>query len=100
MRLTLPLLFLLVLSPAAHAYVGPGAGLSAVGAFLALCLAVVAAVLGFFWYPIKRMIRGDDEPLDQEPEDPQPLAKEAASDGAASLKVAAEDEVSPPSADR
>ncbi len=44
-------------SPPVIAYVGPGAGLSAIGALLAIVLAVVVAVLGFVWYPIKRLMR-------------------------------------------
>ena len=40
------------------AYVGPGAGLSAIGAFLAMVAAVFVAIAGFIWYPIKRLIRG------------------------------------------
>jgi flagellar biogenesis protein FliO len=39
------------------AYVGPGAGLSAIGAFIALIAGVVVAIFGFLWYPIKRLIR-------------------------------------------
>lgn len=39
----------------AMAYVGPGAGLSAIGAFLAVIAAVIAALLGFIWYPVKRL---------------------------------------------
>lgn len=39
------------------AYVGPGAGLSAIGAFLALVAGVFVAIAGFIWYPIKRLIR-------------------------------------------
>jgi len=41
----------------AFAYVGPGAGLSAVGAFLALILGVILAFVGFIWYPVKRLLR-------------------------------------------
>ena len=37
------------------AYVGPGAGLSALGSLLALLAAVVVAIAGFLWYPIKRL---------------------------------------------
>ena len=48
---------LVVVPGEAHAYIGPGAGLSAIGSFLALVAAVVAAIFGFLWYPIKRMIR-------------------------------------------
>jgi len=39
------------------AYVGPGAGLSAIGAFLAMVAGVFVAIAGFVWYPIKRLIR-------------------------------------------
>jgi hypothetical protein len=38
-------------------YIGPGAGLSAIGAFIAIVVAVIAALFGFLWYPIKRFIR-------------------------------------------
>jgi hypothetical protein len=41
----------------ALAYIGPGAGISAVGALLALVAAIGLAIVGFVWYPIKR-IRG------------------------------------------
>jgi len=41
----------------AAAYVGPGAGLSAIGAFLAIFVGLIVAVLGFLWYPIKRLLR-------------------------------------------
>ena len=40
----------------AAAYVGPGAGLTIIGAALAFVGGVVLAVLGFFWYPIKRLL--------------------------------------------
>ena len=48
-----------VLVPAtAFAYVGPGAGITAIGSVLALLVGVFMAIVGFIWYPIKRMIRG------------------------------------------
>lgn len=48
---------LLFLSPSpAHAYLGPGAGLSALGSVIALCVALFAAIVGFFWYPVKRLL--------------------------------------------
>lgn len=55
-------LFLLVISillvPVnASAYIGPGMGLTAIGSCLALVAAILAAVLGFLWYPIKRIMR-------------------------------------------
>lgn len=41
----------------AWAYVGPGAGLSAIGTFFALLAAVFLAIVGFVWYPVKRMLK-------------------------------------------
>lgn len=41
----------------AHAYIGPGAGISAIGAALALLAAVFFAIVGFVWYPVKRLMR-------------------------------------------
>lgn len=41
----------------ALAYVGPGAGISAIGSVLALIGAVLLAIVGFVWYPIKRKIK-------------------------------------------
>jgi hypothetical protein len=41
----------------AFAYLGPGAGLAAIGAFLALVLGVIMAFFGFLWYPVKRFLR-------------------------------------------
>lgn len=41
----------------AMAYVGPGAGLSAIGVFLAVVAGIIVAVFGFVWYPVKRLMR-------------------------------------------
>jgi ABC-type bacteriocin/lantibiotic exporter with double-glycine peptidase domain len=41
----------------AVAYVGPGAGLSAIGSLLALIAAVLLAIVGFLWYPLKRIMK-------------------------------------------
>lgn len=49
----------------AHAYVGPGTGLSAIGSFLALLGGVIIAIIGFLWFPIKRML---GKKKSQEPE--------------------------------
>lgn len=42
---------------AAHAYVGPGAGLTAIGTVIALLAALLLAVVGFVWYPVKRLLK-------------------------------------------
>ncbi|MEJ6395915.1 hypothetical protein V8J82_21830 [Gymnodinialimonas sp. 2305UL16-5] len=48
---------LMLMPLAAQAYVGPGAGLTAIGTMIALVAALVLAVVGFVWYPMKRMMR-------------------------------------------
>ena len=48
---------LLVAPGAALAYVGPGAGISAIGSLLALIAAILLAIVGFLWFPLKRMLR-------------------------------------------
>ncbi len=46
-------------SPAlAYAYIGPGAGLSAIGSFVALIGATLLMIVGFIWYPFKRLLKG------------------------------------------
>lgn len=41
----------------ANAYIGPGAGLSALGSLLAVVLALLVAIIGFLWFPIKRLLK-------------------------------------------
>ena len=41
----------------AHAYVGPGLGLGALGVMLGIFTSILLAIIGIFWYPIKRLIR-------------------------------------------
>ena len=40
-----------------HAYVGPGLGLGALGVILGIFLSIFLAIVGIFWYPLKRFIR-------------------------------------------
>jgi hypothetical protein len=47
----------IVIADPALAYVGPGAGLTAIGTMVAVIAALVLAVVGFVWYPLKRMMR-------------------------------------------
>ena len=50
---------------AAHAYGGPGSVISGIGAFLALLGALLASLLGFIWFPLKRLYKkmsGENEP--------------------------------------
>ena len=41
----------------AQAYMGAGAGLSAIGSILSFIGVVLLMVLGFVWYPVKRMLK-------------------------------------------
>jgi len=51
-------LILLVFSTAtAQAYVGPGAGLGVLGAIFGTVLAVIMAIAGVVWYPVKRLLK-------------------------------------------
>jgi membrane protein implicated in regulation of membrane protease activity len=45
-------------APPAMAYVGPGAGLSLLGAFWGLLVAILAALAFVIVYPVRRMMRG------------------------------------------
>ncbi|WP_415404577.1 hypothetical protein [Tateyamaria sp. SN3-11] len=58
---------------AAHAYVGPGAGLTAIGTMVALFAVLVLALVGFVWYPIKRWMGAAKTPPEpsQSPEPPK-----------------------------
>lgn len=57
-RLTASAAALSALVPlAAQAYVGPGAGLTAIGTVVALVAAILLAIVGFVWYPMKRLLR-------------------------------------------
>ena len=72
MRLSYLTVALCLLVPTqALAYIGPGAGISAIGTALALIAVFVLAVIGFVWYPVKRLLRGRKQ---------KPGAEAAASD--------------------
>lgn len=55
----------------AFAYVGPGAGITAIGSVLALLMGIALAIVGFIWYPLKRFFRsrtgkaGTENPADK-----------------------------------
>ena len=64
----------IVAASPAMAYVGPGAGLSAIGSVLAFLGVIFLMILGFFWYPVKRIIgrfRGAPQADDPEIQDAQ-----------------------------
>ena len=57
-RVIVAFLALAVLPSApAAAYIGPGAGLTAIGTVLAAVAAIFLAIVGFVWYPVKRVLK-------------------------------------------
>lgn len=52
------LILLAMMAEPAFAYIGPGAGLGAIGSLLGMVAAVFVAIFGFVWYPIKRILKG------------------------------------------
>ncbi|MCA8882249.1 MAG: hypothetical protein KDA50_00615 [Rhodobacteraceae bacterium] len=60
-KLTVYLFFILAAASVpvpAMAYIGPGAGLSAIGTAIAVVGAFFLLIVGFIWYPVKRLLRG------------------------------------------
>ena len=48
---------LLILSTPGYAYIGPGVGAGALATAVGVLVAIVLAVLGVVYYPIKRMLK-------------------------------------------
>jgi hypothetical protein len=56
LRNLLILLGFFLASPA-HAYIGPGVGLSAIGTVIAFIAGMLMLIVGFVWYPFKRLYK-------------------------------------------
>jgi len=55
--LSLMVIALLLAAPqGTEAYVGPGAGIAAIGTVIALIGGILLAIVAFIWYPIKRLL--------------------------------------------
>ena len=50
------LMFSLLLSNTSFAYIGPGAGITTIGAAVAFVVVLILLFLGFLWYPIKKIM--------------------------------------------
>ena len=55
--LILAILLIWLLPNLCFAYIGPGAGLTGLGAFLTLIFTAVLTIFGFIWYPIMRILQ-------------------------------------------
>ena len=74
MRL-ITLIVLILTSTSAFAYVGPGLGLGVIGVLLGAVVAVLLAIFGVIWYPMKRMLKKKKTAESKEPES-QPAKEE------------------------
>ena len=55
--LSLMVIALLFATPqGTEAYIGPGAGIAAIGTVIAFIGAILLAIVAFLWYPIKRLL--------------------------------------------
>ncbi len=59
MRLSfvISLLFVIFFPMPSYAYVGPGLGLGAFGVITGIIVSVFLAIVGLFWYPVKRLLK-------------------------------------------
>ena len=63
-RTLLPALLLIAAATPAAAYIGPGAGLGAIGTVIAVIGAVLLMIVGFVWYPVKRLLKRRKAPVE------------------------------------
>ena len=52
-----PIVFFLLTNTSSYAYLGPGIGGGVIAATLGIILAILAALIGLIWFPIKRLLR-------------------------------------------
>lgn len=56
-KMLLIFFYVMIFPTVAHAYIGPGLGLGVIGVVLGIIVSVLLAVVGIFWYPLKRIIK-------------------------------------------
>ena len=54
---TLAILILLAISPAAFAYIGPGAGISVLGSLLGILGTIVVAIGAIIFWPVRKFLK-------------------------------------------
>lgn len=56
-RITSFAILLAAMTGPASAYIGPGAGAGAIATVLGVLGAIVLLIVGFLWYPVKRLLK-------------------------------------------
>tara|TARA_X000000368_G_scaffold327732_1_gene264787 strand:- start:35 stop:259 length:225 start_codon:yes stop_codon:yes gene_type:complete len=57
----LSMLFIVLYSNIAYAYIGPGMGGGVIAATIGIIVAIFAALFGLVWFPIKRFLKKNKE---------------------------------------
>lgn len=71
---------LILFSAPAMAYVGPGLGMGVIGTIFGVLAAIVLAVFGLFWYPLKRKFGKKKAGAENRPGGPVVAEKEQTDD--------------------
>lgn len=61
LKLILITFFLIIHSSPSFAYLGPGIGGGIIAATLGIIIAILAALFGLIWFPIKKLIKKNKE---------------------------------------
>ena len=56
-KLILTILFSLFITTSSHAYLGPGVGGGVIAATIGVIVAIIAALFGLIWFPVKRLLK-------------------------------------------
>jgi hypothetical protein len=56
-KLTLTTLLFFIITTSSNAYLGPGIGGGLIAATLGIIVALIAAIFGLIWFPIKRLLK-------------------------------------------
>ena len=56
-KITLVIVFFLLLPQIANAYVGPGLGAGTIGVILGIIGSIFIAIFAIVWYPLKRLLK-------------------------------------------
>ena len=56
-KLILKILFFLFITTSSYAYLGPGVGGGVIAATIGVIVAIIAALFGLIWFPVKRLLK-------------------------------------------